>query len=96
MGQLTITDEEEQNQNLTDRNAENYQMRSDDGSNPWAKQTGATGQTQATAAVATEPANKPTSNVYVPPSVIKGEVSLDIVNSIRDANIDLILGDEKS
>lgn len=77
LGQLTITDEEEQNQNQTDRNAENYQMRSDDGSNPWAKQTGAT-QSQSTAAVASEPATKPVvSNVYVPPSVIKGEVSLD-------------------
>jgi hypothetical protein len=78
LGQLTITDEEEQNQNLTDRNAENYQMRSDDGSNPWSKQSG---QSQPTAVVATEPAPKPASNVYVPPSVLRGEsVRSDALN----------------
>lgn len=71
MGQLTVNDEEEQNQNQTDRNAENYQMRSDDGSNPWSKQGQ---QQQQPTSVVAEP-SKPTSNVYVPPSVMKGEVS---------------------
>lgn len=75
MGQLTLTDEEEQNQNFTDRNAESSQMHSDDSENPWKKQAGSGGSSGPTQQSTNAPSDTPKSNVYVPPSVIKGEVS---------------------
>lgn len=75
MGQLTITDEEEQNQNQTDRHADYSQKRSDDGSNPWSKQQD---EAQSQSTTTTEVVAKPVSNsnVYVPPSMLRGEVNM--------------------
>lgn len=65
-----MTDEQEQKQNLTD--AESSKLQNDDSENPWSKQTGASNAQPSSTVVEN---NKPVSNIYVPPSVIKGEVS---------------------
>lgn len=75
MGLLTVTDEQEQKQNLAD--AESSKLQNDDSENPWSKQqTGASNVPQPSSTVVE---NKPASNVYVPPSVIKGEVSTILI-----------------
>lgn len=73
LGQLKIQEENNQNQNFADRNTESFVLQSDDADgNPWSKKQS---DAQSPSTVLSENEKKPVSNVYVPPSVIKGEVS---------------------
>ncbi len=75
LGQLTLNDEEEQNQNVTDRNTESSQLQTEDTENPW-KATAMPPpqqQQQQTNKISSEPAK---SSVYVPPTIAREEVRI--------------------
>lgn len=69
-----MKEEQDQTQIPIERNLDNTKMRYDEAGNPWTGATNTSTQPQATA----EPETKPTSSVYVPPSLLKQEAVSEI------------------